>query len=56
MLLWKEVSWNPLASIALELGWKHFRATETFGAIKNYVFVWELIGLILVDFSRRIEL
>ena len=35
---------------------KHFRSTETFGPIKDDVSVWELVGLILLDFRRRFEL
>ena len=32
MMLCKEVSWTPLVSLPMTLGWKNTLATETFGA------------------------
>ena len=43
-MLWKVVSWNPLASLPVEHGWKStFYATETFGAINDDVSVWDVV-------------
>ena len=43
--------------MTLKNGWKNTRATETFGAERDDVFVWELVGLISVGtFRGRFEL
>ena len=33
---------------------QHFRATKTFGADDDEVFVWRLVGLLLVHFRGRL--
>ena len=35
---------------------QYINAMETLGAINDDVSVWELVGLVLVDFRRRFEL
>ena len=58
MVLWKDVSWIPLASLPNETCQdQHFRATETLGADSDDVSVWEFIGLLVVGtFRSRFEL
>ena len=50
-----EVSWIPLASLPVTLGWNNLRPTETFSADNDDVFVWEHVGLFLVNFRTRFE-
>ena len=58
MVLWKEVSWIPLASLQNETCQdQHLRATETLGAESGDVSVWESIGFLVVGtFRSRFEL
>ena len=57
MLLWTEVSWNPLAFFVNET-WleQHVSAMETFSADRDDVSVWKHAGLLLVNFRSRLEL
>ena len=39
----EEMSWTPLVSSPMTLGWKNTRATETFSTDSADVSVWELV-------------
>ena len=57
VMYFKEVSWNPLVSLPLRLGWnKKIDALETISANRDDASVWELEGLRLVNFRNRFEL
>ena len=51
MMVGKQVSWSPQASLSTELGWYSTSAQwKTFSADKDDDFVWEQIGLTLAGF------
>ena len=53
----REVSWTPLASLLVKLGWKNtFTQWKRLAADSDEVSVWELKGLLIVGIRCRLEL